>query len=199
MSIIWTSLAYDPENKSIQLDSSVFYLMLLPPIIFQVYLIFMKGGYSLHRITFFQNIIPILGLALVGGFYSTFVIATLMYGFAWAIDANWSFIESLVFGSLISSTDPVTVLSLLPSNVDKRLYIIIFGESALNDAVAIILYRFFIGLQEVSENITILSGLLAIVSSCGVFLGSFVIGILFGLLFAKITKHVWIEVENILQ
>jgi sodium/hydrogen exchanger 8 len=50
--------------------------------------------------------------------------------------------EAMVFGAMISSTDPVTVLSLLPEGVDHRLYMLIFGESALNDAVSMILYEF---------------------------------------------------------
>ena len=108
-------------------------------------------------------------------------------------DTNWTFIESLVFGALISSTDPVTVLSLLPSNVDKRLYMLIFGESALNDAVAIILYRFFTGLQGESGDLGPLPFLVSVLASFGVFLGSFCVGVVMAMIFAKITKHVWIE------
>ncbi len=106
---------------------------------------------------------------------------------------GWTAIESLVFGSLISSTDPVTVLSLLPANVDKRLYMCIFGESALNDAVAIILYRFFTGLQADADNLGVLPFFISILASFGVFLGSFVVGVVCALVFAKITKHVWIN------
>jgi NhaP-type Na+/H+ or K+/H+ antiporter len=143
---------------------------------------------------FFSNILPILGLAILGGFYSTFVIAILMYLFSRILsETGWSFIESLVFGALISSTDPVTVLSLLPADVDKRLYMFIFGESALNDAVAIILYRFFVGLQADADNLSILPFLLSFLASVGVFIGSFLVGIAMALGFAKVTKHVWIS------
>lgn len=153
-----------------------------------------KGGFSIHRSMFFQNIVPIVGLAMFGGFFSTFVISILMYFFSRILtDQGWSFIESLVFGSLISSTDPVTVLSLLPDNVDKRLYMFIFGESALNDAVSIILYRFFVGLQAQSDNLGIWPFILSFLASAGVFLGSFMVGIAMALIFAKITKHVWIH------
>ncbi|KAI8905969.1 Sodium/hydrogen exchanger family-domain-containing protein [Gorgonomyces haynaldii] len=183
----WTSISYDPGNSAIQLNSHFFSLVLLPPIIFE-------GGYNLQRAAFFQNIVPILGLALVGAFYSTFVTSFLMYIFSRLLtDEGWSVIECLVFGSLISSTDPVTVLSLLPSNVDRRLYMIIFGESALNDAVSIILYRFFTGLQADADNLGILPFFLSVLASFGVFLGSFLVGAIVALVFAKITKHVWIE------
>ena len=50
--------------------------------------------------------------------------------------------ESLIFGSLISATDPVTVLAIFGKmGADRDLYSLVFGESVLNDAVAIVLYK----------------------------------------------------------
>lgn len=95
-----------------------------------------------------------------------------------------------MFGSIISSTDPVTVLSLLPSNVDRRLYMLIFGESALNDAVAIILYRLFTGLQDPKMRLGYAPIFVSVLTAAGVFTGSLFFGVLFGLIAAKTTKHV---------
>jgi NhaP-type Na+/H+ or K+/H+ antiporter len=54
-----------------------------------------------------------------------------------------SLLECLLFGSLISATDPVTVLALFKElKVDPDLYSNVFGESVLNDAIAIVLYRY---------------------------------------------------------
>ncbi|RKO93646.1 Sodium/hydrogen exchanger family-domain-containing protein, partial [Blyttiomyces helicus] len=181
----WTAMSYDEENTAIQLSSKFFYMVLLPPIIFE-------GGFSLQRISFFQNILTITSLAFFGALYSTFLCSVLMYFFSKLIEP-WSFIESLVFGSLISSTDPVTVLSLLPANVDRRLYMLIFGESALNDAVSIILYRFFTGLADPHMRLGIWPFIVSVGASAGVFAGSFCVGVLFGLILAKITKHVHLE------
>ncbi|TPX65983.1 hypothetical protein SpCBS45565_g04793 [Spizellomyces sp. 'palustris'] len=181
----WTAISYDEQNKAIQLSSKFFYMVLLPPIIFE-------GGFALQRVSFFQNILTITILAFFGALYSTFVTSVLMYFFSKLI-SPWSFIESLVFGSLISSTDPVTVLSLLPANVDRRLYMIIFGESALNDAVSIILYRFFTSLADPHMRLGVGTFILAVLASAGVFLGSSLVGIFFGLALAKITKHVKVD------
>ena len=53
-----------------------------------------------------------------------------------------SIIPSLLFGSLISATDPVTVLAIFHDlHVDFDLYSLVFGESVMNDAVAIVMYR----------------------------------------------------------
>ena len=130
----------------------------------------------------------ILAYAFIGALYSTFVTSTLMYGFSLAIDGELSFISALVFGSLISSTDPVTVLALLPSNVDRRLYMMIFGESALNDAVAIILYRVFTSLASTGFGVD--SFFISVLASVGVFIGSFIVGVSTALIYAKITKHI---------
>ena len=52
--------------------------------------------------------------------------------------------EALLFGALISAVDPVATLSIMGSpelNCDPLLYSLVFGESVLNDAVAIVLFK----------------------------------------------------------
>jgi NhaP-type Na+/H+ or K+/H+ antiporter len=51
-----------------------------------------------------------------------------------------------LFGALISATDPVATLAILGApelKADPLLYALVFGESVLNDAVAIVLYNTF--------------------------------------------------------
>ena len=51
-------------------------------------------------------------------------------------------VACFAFGSLISATDPVAVLNIFKTlNADKMLYFIIFGESIINDAIAVIYYE----------------------------------------------------------
>ena len=53
---------------------------------------------------------------------------------------SFSFIDCLVFGAIVSATDPVTVLAVFKElKVDVNLDALLFGESVLNDAVAIVL------------------------------------------------------------
>jgi len=170
-------------DKDIQLSADFFYMVLLPPIIFE-------AGFTLQRMTFFKNIVLILALAFIGGFYSCIMVSGIMWLFSKVTTFKLTFVESLVFGSLISSTDPVTILAMLPASVDKRLYMLIFGESALNDAVAIILYRFFTSLADPTMDLGFAPFLLSAAISIGVFWGSFFVGVVTGLAFALLTKHV---------
>lgn len=53
---------------------------------------------------------------------------------------SFTFLDTLYFGALISPTDPLTILAIFNDlHVDVNLYALIFGESVLNDAVAIVL------------------------------------------------------------
>lgn len=110
--------------------------MLLPPIIFQ-------AGYSLDTQTFFGNIGAISTFAFVGTAISTAVIGIVLWG-AGQVGAcvPTSLLESLLFGAIVSATDPVTVLAVFEKlHADSNLYALVFGESVLNDAVAIVLYQ----------------------------------------------------------
>lgn len=96
-----------------------------------------------------------------------------------------------MFGAIISSTDPISVLGMLPPSTDRNLYMLIFGESALNDAVAVILYRLFEHLvEEEKKSISTLQLFEAIGESLWIFIKSAGVGIIVALMFAKLTKHV---------
>ncbi len=79
--------------------------------------------------------------ATFGVLISTFIIATTFYYVASLIGLNISYLYSLVFGALISPTDPVAVLALLKkAGVPKHMEIKIVGESLFNDGVGIVVF-----------------------------------------------------------
>ncbi|XP_011304051.1 sodium/hydrogen exchanger 7 isoform X2 [Fopius arisanus] len=128
------------QNSEIDLkatfDPEIFFNIILPPIIFH-------AGYSLKRKYFFRNLGAILMYALLGTTISSFVIGALMYTFIQLIphlSQSYGFLDTLYFGALISPTDPLTIISIFNDlHVDVNLYALVFGESVLNDAVAIVL------------------------------------------------------------
>ena len=125
----------DIETQSV-FDPELFFFVLLPPIIF-------NAGYQLKRRHFFRNIGSILTLAFIGTTVSCFVTGGMAYAYSELIASTpLTLNDCMLFGALISATDPVTILAIFHDlHVDVDLYALVFGESVLNDAVAIVLYR----------------------------------------------------------
>lgn len=86
-------------------------------------------------------------LAIAGTIISTVIIAALFYGVAIVINLRIDLIYCLLFGALISPTDPVAVLGILTkAGVPKKIESIIVGESLFNDGIGVVI---FIALLEV--------------------------------------------------
>jgi len=114
----------------------LFMVLLLPPIIFE-------SGYNLEKKPFFRNIGTVMLFAFVGTFIAIFTSSCLFYAVgqtSWSEPFGWK--ESFAFGSLISATDPVSVLAIFKEmNADENLFAIVFGESIFNDAIALVMYE----------------------------------------------------------
>ncbi|GAB2215281.1 hypothetical protein Droror1_Dr00019664 [Drosera rotundifolia] len=100
-------------------------------------------GFILSPKPFFSNFGAIVTFAILGTFIASIVTGTLVYlGGLTFLMYRLPLVECLMFGALISSTDPVTVLAIFQElGTDVNLYALVFGEAVLNDAVAISLYR----------------------------------------------------------
>ncbi|NXI17703.1 SL9A9 protein, partial [Irena cyanogastra] len=167
-------------------DPSIFFNILLPPIIFH-------AGYSLKKRHFFRNLGSILTYAFLGTAISCIVIGLIMYGFVKAMvhigqlkQWEFHFTDCLFFGSLMSATDPVTVLAIFHElNVDTDLYTLLFGESVLNDAVAIVLTH-SISIYSPKENPNAFDAA-AFFQSVGNFLGIFAGSFAMGSSYAVVT------------
>ncbi|KAL3850987.1 hypothetical protein ACJIZ3_012869 [Penstemon smallii] len=120
-----------------------FFLFLLPPIILYPFFVLTQSGFSLQPKPFFSNFGAIVTFAIFGTFVASVVTGILVYlGGVTFLMYKLPFVECLMFGALISATDPVTVLSIFQElGTDVNLYALVFGESVLNDAMAISLYR----------------------------------------------------------
>lgn len=113
----------------------LFMLLLLPPII-------LESGFNMQKRHFFANLGTILIYSFLGTFIAILASSAMFYGGGFLVEPSFTFHESLAFGSLISSTDPVAVLAIFKEmQVDMTLYIVIFGESIFNDAISIVLYK----------------------------------------------------------
>ncbi|XP_043679287.1 sodium/hydrogen exchanger 8 isoform X2 [Vespula pensylvanica] len=170
-------------RKEEAFSPTAFFLVLLPPIIFE-------SGYNLHKGNFFQNIGSILVFAIVGTAISAFVIGAGIYLLGLAqVAYRLSFVESFAFGSLISAVDPVATVAIFHAlEVDPILNMLVFGESILNDAISIVLTTSVLE----SNNATTTSEaiILGINRFCLMFFASAGIGVVFALISALLLKHV---------
>ncbi|CAH1965055.1 unnamed protein product [Acanthoscelides obtectus] len=171
-------------------DPEIFFNIILPPIIFH-------AGYSLKRKYFFRNLGAILTYAIIGTTVSSFAVGGLMYGCVQLMPAklanSFTFLDTLYFGALISSTDPLTILAIFNDlNVDVNLYALVFGESVLNDAVAIVLsgsiQNYGKRYQSGSGGFETKAFFKALGDFFGIFMLSLVIGAVMGCVTALMTK-----------
>uniref|UniRef100_A0AAQ4NX54 Sodium/hydrogen exchanger n=1 Tax=Gasterosteus aculeatus aculeatus TaxID=481459 RepID=A0AAQ4NX54_GASAC len=174
------------------LDSQSFFLCLLPPII-------LDAGYFLPIRPFMENLGTILMFAVVGTLWNAFFVGGLLYAVCQIQPGNPSDLHNLellpclLFASIISAVDPVAVLAVFEEiHINELLHILVFGESLLNDAVTVVLYHLF---EEYSGagTVTILDGVLGVISFLVVALGGVLVGAIYGFLAAftsRFTSHV---------
>jgi CPA1 family monovalent cation:H+ antiporter len=88
-----------------------------------------------------QQRLPVLTFSTISVIISTFTIGFILYWIAPWFELEIPFLYCLLFGALISPTDPIAVLGILKkANVSKSLETKITGESLFNDGVAVVLF-----------------------------------------------------------
>ncbi|TYP99075.1 sodium/proton antiporter (CPA1 family) [Tenacibaculum adriaticum] len=84
---------------------------------------------------------PIFLFSTLGVLTSTFLVGTVMFFVLQIISLEVGFIHCLLFGALISPTDPIAVLGILKkAGVPKKLETKIVGESLFNDGVGVVVF-----------------------------------------------------------
>ncbi|MEA3288658.1 MAG: cation:proton antiporter [Campylobacterota bacterium] len=157
------------------IDPHLILFIFLPTLIFE-------SAYALEVHLFRRIFSQIALLAIPGLIISTIATAALVkVFFPW----NWEWELALLFGALISATDPVAVVALLKEvSSRKRLETLIEGESLLNDGTAIVLFTLFLTMY-----LSTSSSDFSLVSVVGEF--SFVV--LFGLVIGVILGYAAIQ------
>ena len=179
----------DSIRELIKFDYQIFFNLLLPPII-------LASGYELHQANFFRNIGTILTFAFAGTFLSAVVIGLILYIFTRIPGSlDLSFVDAISVGATLSATDPVTILAIFNTyKVDPKLYTIIFGESILNDAIAIVIFE---TAQRYNNAGHKSAGILSFFEATGIFLlvffGSLLVGVIVGIGTALLLKFTYVR------
>ena len=93
--------------------------------------------------------LPIITFSTVGVIISTFAVGGILFYICPYLNVEIPFLYCLLFGALISPTDPIAVLGILKqANVPKSLETKIAGESLFNDGVAVVLFSIILQLAE---------------------------------------------------
>ncbi|XP_026499091.1 sodium/hydrogen exchanger 3 isoform X6 [Vanessa tameamea] len=159
------------------LTPDTFFLYMLPPII-------LDAGYFMPNRLFFDHLGTILLFAVVGTVFNTLTIGASLWacGQTGMFGCTTPLLDMLLFGALISAVDPVAVLAVFEEiHVDEVLYIVVFGESLLNDAVTVVLYHMFEAYTEMGASRLMYTDFLAgFASFLVVALGGTCIGVIWG-------------------
>jgi monovalent cation:H+ antiporter, CPA1 family len=164
-----------PNQRPNWLTPDVILILFLPALVFE-------GSIKIDVRDLLRDAAPLLVLANVG-----VVLATLVTGYLvhWAI--GLPVLIALLFGAIISATDPISVLAIFKDlRMNKRLSVIIEGESLLNDGTAVVIFQILLA--------GIVAGGLSAARGIGQFLlavvGGAVLGVALGYAASKITQTI---------
>lgn len=159
---------------NVYLDPHLLFAILLPPLLFE-------AAINMQVKLLMQNWKAILIFALAGTLLATLASAFLAHNLL-----SLSLAAALVFGALISPTDPISVIAVFKEmRVGKDLSIIMEAESLFNDGVAIVLFT-IMAAYAAGQNSSVLEG---IRSFLVVFAGGAILGGAIGLIASRITRE----------
>ncbi|XP_042514904.1 sodium/hydrogen exchanger 4-like [Macadamia integrifolia] len=171
------------NSHILRFDEELFFIYLLPPIIF-------NAGFQVKKKQFFRNFITIMLFGVVGVFISSAIITA----GSWWLFAKIGFSgllapEYLGIGTIFSSTDTVCTLQVLNQDETPLLYSLVFGEGVVNDATSVVLFnavrKLDVSKLDVWVAVFVLGDFLYL------FLSSTVLGVATGLLTAYALKSLY--------
>ena len=161
-----------------QLTPDLVLFLFLPALIFE-------SAINLDARLLMKDIIPVLVLAVPAMLISAGLIGLGL----WAIQ-DFNIFHALLFGALISATDPVAVIALFKElGAPQRLTILVEGESLLNDATAIVFFGIILGLIDKGFLGTSDIGI-AILDFFYVFIGGLLVGAVIGIIISELLYRI---------
>ncbi len=127
-------------------------------------------------------------LATAGVMASTFIVGGLSWLLLEGLGISISFLHCLLFGALISPTDPVAVLGILKTvRIPKSLETKIAGESLFNDGIGVVVFVILLELSGGGVDVTVRQAVSLFLSET---VGGAALGLLFGFLAYRMLKGV---------
>jgi len=133
--LVGLGVAVTKLTPDIHISHDVTFVLILPPLLFQ-------GAMHMDLSRLKDNWKSISLLAVPGVVFSTLFIGFVLR-YVWGID----FMYALLFGALITPTDPISVLAILKQvGAPERLRVILEGESLFNDGTGVVVFSVILGI-----------------------------------------------------
>ena len=158
-----------------ELTPELILALFVPPLVFE-------AAFHLNLTELRRNLPAIVLLAVPGVIMTTFIVGGIL-----VLGPKLSLPLALVFGALISATDPVAVVALFRTlGVPKRLSVLIEGESLLNDGTAIVLFKVMLAVA-ITNQFSPFKGLADFII---ISVGGIMVGLVLGWLVAQVISRV---------
>ncbi|MCP4589319.1 MAG: sodium:proton antiporter [bacterium] len=129
-------LKLGPDIAETGFSKELIFFVMLPPLLFQ-------GALHIELNRLLQHFWPILTFSVIGVLLSTFVIGGLMY----TVGGVGVFLVALLFGAMVTPTDPVSVLALFREcDVPADLKYLVEGESLFNDGTGVVVFTIILSM-----------------------------------------------------
>jgi monovalent cation:H+ antiporter, CPA1 family len=161
--------------EDITLSHDIILYILLPTLIFE-------AAVNIDSRLLVKNLLPVCALAIPG-----LVISTLIVGVFMNALTPLNIGVAMLFGALISATDPVAVIALFKEiGAPKRLTMLVDGESLFNDATAIVAFNIIMGILVSGVVLNLKTVGAASLSFLFVFVGGLIVGIVIGFIITRL-------------
>lgn len=172
------SIGFIPELPHMELEPEIIFLIFLPPLLYDAAFNISFADFRTH-----WNTITTLAISLV------FVSAAGIAVFAYYVIPGMTWPLAFVLGSILSATDAVAAMSITKGlGLSHKTSTILEGESLINDASALVAYRFSVAAVTGSAFVLWKAGLNFLVVVWGGFLVGFVMGKVLGFIL-RFVKH----------
>ncbi|KAJ0989753.1 hypothetical protein J5N97_008109 [Dioscorea zingiberensis] len=133
--VIILFLSKGKKSHILRFNEEVFFIYLLPPIIF-------NAGFQVKKKEFFRNFLTIMLFGVIGVFISFSIISAGTWWFFPKIGFHGLGLKDyLALGTIFSSTDTICTLQVLHQDETPLLYSLVFGEGVVNDATSVVLFN----------------------------------------------------------
>jgi CPA1 family monovalent cation:H+ antiporter len=184
--VVGVALAFVAEDvpelgealEGLKLEPVMIMFLFVPILIFE-------SAFKMDVRLLIRNLLPALVFAGPGLLLSTALIGLLVHHFT-----QLPLGSALIFGCLISATDPVAVIALFKDvGAPKRLNILVEGESVFNDATAIVTFQIILGVMAMGilDARAVLDG---VGGFFAVFFGGLAVGLVFGYAMVRAIPYV---------